>query len=374
MKRQRVVVVTDTMHPWFVGGKEERLRNLHGSVNVEKFEVIFATMKWWDGPTPSQHVALCRKLDIYKYGKRSIRSSLYFALACFKVMKLRPDLVEADQIPFLQIWPLKIVCLILRIPLCVTWHEVWGNKYWDEYLGRFGFLAAAIERLTMKLPDKIIAVSQMTSNRLVTAGVDPKKITLINNFVNAEDIIGSTTNLPNTDLLFVGRLISHKRVDLILEALSLLVLEGIYPTISIVGTGPELENLRTQAREKSIGQQINFYSEKLDSNDVWGLMASCKIFVSASEREGYGIAVLEAITAGAKVLVSNHEDNAARFLVSQDLGGIVEEQSPGAWADSIKNGLSEWTKNTEFVFRPDLNLKNFGIEYMDSWKRVLAIK
>jgi glycosyltransferase involved in cell wall biosynthesis len=256
----------------------------------------------------------------------------------------------------------------------VTWHEVWGNKYWDEYLGRFGFLAAAIERLTMKLPDKIIAVSQMTSNRLVTAGVDPKKITLINNFVNAEDIIGSTTNLPNTDLLFVGRLISHKRVDLILEALSLLVLEGIYPTISIVGTGPELENLRTQAREKSIGQQINFYSENLDSNDVWGLMASCKIFVSASEREGYGIAVLEAITAGAKVLVSNHEDNAARFLVSQDLGGIVEEQSPGAWADSIKNGLSEWTKNTEFVFRPDLNLKNFGIEYMDSWKKVLAIK
>ena len=41
MKRQRVVVVTDTMYPWFVGGKEERLRNLHGSINDEKFEVIF---------------------------------------------------------------------------------------------------------------------------------------------------------------------------------------------------------------------------------------------------------------------------------------------------------------------------------------------
>ena len=359
MKSQRVVVVTDTMYPWFVGGKEERLRNLRQSVKPEEFEVIFATMKWWNGPAPSHHVALCRKLEIYKNGKRSILSSVYFALACFRVIKLKPDLVEADQIPFLQIWPLKIVCLILRVPLCVTWHEVWGNKYWKEYLGHFGAVAATIERLTMKLPNKIIAVSEMTSERLIKAGVVPKKITLIKNFVNAEDIQGATTNLPSTDLLFVGRLISHKRVDLLLEALSLLGLEGIYPTISIVGTGPELENLKSQARIKSIGQQINFYSEKLDSCDVWGLMANCKVFVSASEREGYGIAVLEAITAGAKVLVSNHEDNAARFIVSQDSGEIVDDQSPRAWANSIKNGLLEWTNSAECVASPDLNLESF---------------
>jgi glycosyltransferase involved in cell wall biosynthesis len=208
----------------------------------------------------------------------------------------------------------------------------------------------------------------------MTEGIDPKKITLINNFVNAEDIQGSRTNLPQTDLLYVGRLISHKRVDLILEALSLLGMEDIFPTISIVGTGPELENLKSQARKKSIEQQINFYSEKLDSSDVWGLMANCKIFVSASEREGYGIAVLEAITAGASVLVSNHEDNAARFIVSQDSGGIVEDQSPRTWADSIKNGLSAWTNSEECIARPDLNLESFGIEYMDSWNKALAIQ
>ena len=68
-------------------------------------------------------------------------------------------------------------------------------------------------------------------------------------------------------------------------------------------------------------------------------MAHSKIFVSASEREGYGIAVLEAITSGAKVLVSSHEDNAARFLVSEESGQIVPDQTPRAWAEAIKSGL-----------------------------------
>jgi hypothetical protein len=138
MNRKRVVVVSDTMYPWFIGGKEERLRVLRNHLDTEKFEVIFATMKWWDGPAPESHHAICKKIDIYHNGRRSIFSSLYFALSCFKVLRFKPDLVEADQMPFLQIWPLKLVCLFLRIPLCVTWHEVWGPKYWREYLGNLG--------------------------------------------------------------------------------------------------------------------------------------------------------------------------------------------------------------------------------------------
>jgi glycosyltransferase involved in cell wall biosynthesis len=339
MKRQRIVVVNDTMYPWFVGGKEERLRQLRDGINQNNSEVIFATMRWWDGPAPDHHVAICRKMEIYKNGRRSIATSLLFAIACFKVFRLRPDLVEADQMPFLQIWPLKLVCLVLRIPLSVTWHEVWGAQYWRQYLGRLGFLAAGIEELSMKLPDRIIAVSEMTKSRLVSSGVNPDKITVVPNSVNITEIQAATTDLPTTDLLYVGRLISHKRVDLLLEAIALLNKEEIYTAISIVGTGPELENLQEQARKVLRKGQATFYPEHLESRDIWAMMAGSKIFVSASEREGYGIAVLEAITSGAKVLVSSHEDNASRFLVSEECGHIVPNQTPRAWAEAIKSGL-----------------------------------
>jgi glycosyltransferase involved in cell wall biosynthesis len=374
MKRQRVVVVTDTMYPWFVGGKEERLRNLHGSIDDEKFEVIFATMKWWDGATPNQHFAICKKLEIYKNGRRSLTASIYFALACFKVISLKPDLVEADQIPFLQIWPLKLVCFAMRIPLCVTWHEVWGAKYWREYLGPLGFLAAVIERLSMKLPNKIIAVSALTKDRLISAGVNPSKISLINNFVDSAEIRKAKTNLPATDLLFVGRLISHKRVDLLLEAIALLKKEEILPTIAIVGSGPESVNLKLQALKLGIDSQIKFYDSSLESMDIWGMMGNCQIFLSASEREGYGIAVLEAITAGAKAIVSNHPDNASRFLISRENGKIVPEQTPKSWADSIKSGLATGVHERRNLESSPANLENFGFEYMENWTKVLATR
>jgi glycosyltransferase involved in cell wall biosynthesis len=362
------------MPPWFVGGKEERLRQIKKNVSHDDFQVIFATMRWWDGAAPNQHVAICKKIKIYKKGRRSILNSLYFAISCFKIVRLRPDLVEADQMPFLPIWPLKLVCLALRIPLCVTWHEVWGSEYWNKYLGRWGFIAAGIERISMKLPDKIIAVSEMTKARLIAAGVKSHKISVIPNSVNCDEIRNSSTNLYVTDLLYVGRLISHKRVDLLLEAIAILNKEGIYTSLTIIGTGPELDNLRVEATEKLQQEQIVFYSEYLDSKDIWGMMAKCKIFVSASEREGYGIAVLEALTAGAKVLVSSHEDNAARFLVTNEVGKIVPQQTPRAWADSIKFGLTAWNglpKSSKYSVPTEYD---FGLDYSKIWSMALENK
>jgi glycosyltransferase involved in cell wall biosynthesis len=104
------------------------------------------------------------------------------------------------------------------------------------------------------------------------------------------------------------------------------------------------------------------------------MMGNCQIFLSASEREGYGIAVLEAITAGAKALVSNHPDNAARFLISNEIGKIVPEQTPKSWADSIKSGLATGVHERRNLGSSPANLESFGFEYMKNWTKVLATR
>ena len=160
--RTRVVIVSDTLSPWFIGGKERRLNAFTKSADNSDFEIIFATMKWWDGQAPQGHVSISRKYQVYKNGRRSIYSALAFALSCFKVAKLKPDLVEADQIPVLHLWPLKLVCLIRKVPLSVTWHEVWSKPYWLKYLGPLGYIAALVEKWSLLLPNSFIAVSDMT--------------------------------------------------------------------------------------------------------------------------------------------------------------------------------------------------------------------
>jgi len=375
MNRKRVVVVSDTMYPWFIGGKEERLRVLRSHLDQEKFDVIFATMKWWEGSAPESHHAICKKIEIYHNGRRSIFSSLYFALSCFKVLRFKPDLVEADQMPFLQIWPLKLVCAFLRIPLCVTWHEVWGPKYWREYLGNLGPIAGYIESMSMKLPDRIIAVSEMTRQRLIDQGVDAAKIALVANTVNALEIRNAKTNLPATDLLYVGRLIEHKRVDLLIASISYLKSQGRLCTLSVVGQGPQLEALMEQAVDLGVIHQITFYSKPLSSQDIWGLMGICTVFASPSEREGFGIAALEAITAGSRVLLSGHSDNASRFLVkSNEIGEVVPNQTITDWSRAINNALELQGNNKEQTTEPEDSQLDFSLLYQENWTDLLVRK
>ena len=44
--------------------------------------------------------------------------------------------------------------------LVITWHEVWGD-YWYDYLGSLGFSGKIIEKLTSRLSDHVIVVSEL---------------------------------------------------------------------------------------------------------------------------------------------------------------------------------------------------------------------
>jgi glycosyltransferase involved in cell wall biosynthesis len=215
----------------------------------------------------------------------------------------------------------------------------------------------------------------MTRQRLIDQGVDASKIALVANTVNALEIRNAKTNLPATDLLYVGRLIEHKRVDLLIASISQLKSEGRVFTLSIVGQGPQLEALMEQAVDLGVLNQITFYSKPLSSQDIWGLMGICTVFASPSEREGFGIAALEAITAGTRVLVSSHSDNASRFLVaSNEIGDVVSNQTITDWSRAINNALELQGNNNEQTAEPEDSQLDFSVLYQKNWTDLLVQK
>ncbi len=97
-------------------------------------------MHWWDGPRTlvrdgvSYH-AISPLIQMYGVQRRSIEQALVFALCCLRLVTKRFDVIEADHMPYIQLATLKLVALIRRKRLVVTWHEYWGPEYWREYLG-----------------------------------------------------------------------------------------------------------------------------------------------------------------------------------------------------------------------------------------------
>ena len=134
--------VTDAIYPYHQGGKEVRYHELTRRL-ASQASVHVYTMKWWDGPAVVRahgvtYHAISPLLPLYRGKRRSIMQAIVFALACLRLAFRRFDVIEADHMPYIQLFSLRLVATLRRRRLFVTWHEVWGSDYWRSYLGRAG--------------------------------------------------------------------------------------------------------------------------------------------------------------------------------------------------------------------------------------------
>jgi len=343
-RRRVIALVTDAIGPYHRGGKEQRYLELAHRL-AERAEVHVYTMNWWRGPSVRvdgavTYHAICPLLPLYSGERRSIRQAAVFALCCLRLLTARCDVIEADHMPYIQLLPLKLVALLRRRRLVVTWHECWGPDYWRSYLGQPGRIGWLCERVAMGLPDAIIAASPQTASRLVefTGGRVP-----IHTAPNGIDLasIGSIEAAADpADVIVVGRLLPHKRVDLLLDALAILRDEGHPVTVQVVGSGPQLQSLTDQAEALGLGDFVRF-RQNVDDRALYGALKAARVAVFPSEREGFGIAVLEALACRIPVITTAAPDNLARHLVARsDGGGIVCDPTPRALAQAIASVLS----------------------------------
>jgi glycosyltransferase involved in cell wall biosynthesis len=342
--RRRVAMVSDAIYPYHRGGKEVRYHELARRL-AEHAEVHVYTMHWWKGPSERTEGsvtfhAISGLHGLYTKNRRSVSQALFFALACFRLLTCKFDVLEADHIPYFQVIVLRVVATLKRRPLVVTWHEVWGRSYWRSYLGLAGLAAWMIESLAMRLPDHIIAASPQTAERLRMAGGCRRPITEAPNGIDVDAIRNVDPHGAATDLVVVGRLMAHKRVDMLLEAVALLHADGMPVTCRVIGDGPERLRLRRQARALGIDHAIDFRHDVAEQDHVYALMKAAKVFVFPSAREGFGIAVLEALACGLPVVTTSAPDNLARHLAARSSRSIICDPSAQAVAAAVQRALA----------------------------------
>jgi glycosyltransferase involved in cell wall biosynthesis len=338
-RRPVIAMVTDAIYPYHCGGKEVRYHELISRLSG-RAELHVYTMNWWRGPRRHQGEwatfhALCRCHPLYTGNRRSIRQAAFFALACLRLLVHRFDVLEADHMPYPQIIVLWLVATIRRKRFVVTWHEVWGREYWQQYLGRAGTLAWALEWLAMRAPDHIIAASAQTADRLRVATGGRAQLTVAPNGIDLDMVRATPPAGDPVDIVVVGRLIDHKRVGMLLDAMALLHAAGRQVTCRVIGDGPDRAALHEQAAQLGIGHAVEFRHDVGEQKDLYGLMKSARVSAFPSAREGFGIAVLEAIACGLPVVTTSAPDNLARHLVARSARGIVCGESASDLADAL---------------------------------------
>lgn len=107
-------------------------------------------------------------------------------------------------------------------------------------------------------------------------------------------------------LLFMGRIHKKKGCDLLLEAYGRLA--AAHPEVDLVIAGPDQACLqpKLQAQAARLGISARVHWPGMLRGDLkWGALKACDAFVLPSHQENFGISVVEALSVGRPVLISD---------------------------------------------------------------------
>ena len=127
----------------------------------------------------------------------------------------------------------------------------------------------------------------------------------------------------NVKVLWVGRMLKWKRVDLLLRALASAKDSGIPLECTIVGTGPEKDQLVHLSERLRLGPECLVFRDPIAPELVRQKMRESDIYVLSSDRgEGWGAVAGEAMAEGC-VLIANEQAGAARELIVDGVTGFL---------------------------------------------------
>jgi glycosyltransferase involved in cell wall biosynthesis len=372
----RICLIYDCLFPYTVGGAERWYRNLAERLEADGHEVTYLTLRQWprgerlDLDPRIRVVCAGPRMDLYTSpdsrtpGRRRILPPLVFgAGVLWHLLRhgRRYDVVHTCAFPYFSLLAAALARPLGRYGLVVDWFEVWSRQYWRSYLGGLGGrVGELVQGACARVPQRAFCFSQLHAGRLRELGLRGPVTVLRGLYVDSqkapcpprargaspfgedpthpaepstaagEQLVGEQPKTPaptrargpSPFVMFAGSLIPEKRVTAGVAAVALAArrIEGLRGVF--YGDGPERDALHAAIAEHDASAFISApgfgESEQVDAD-----MSNALCVLLPSEREGYGMVVVEASAHATPAVVVAAPDNAAVELVEDGVNGVV---------------------------------------------------
>ncbi len=345
----RICLIYDCLYPYTVGGAERWYRNLAERLAAEGHEVTYLTLRQWER---GEQLDLDPRVRVVTAGprmalytgappaRRRILPPLVFgAGVLWHLLRhgRRYDVVHTCAFPYFSLLAAALARPLARYGLVVDWFEVWSRDYWRGYLGGLGGrVGALVQRLCAAVPQRAFCFSELHARRLREEGLRGQ-ITVLRGLYRSPTPPTQPASPRQADplVVFAGRLIPEKRVTVGVAAVACAAprIEGLRGVF--YGDGPEREALRAAISEHEAESFITapgFAGGELLDADM--RRALCVLL--PSEREGYGMVVIESCAHATPAVVVAAPDNAAVELIEDGVNGVIApSDDPEAIAEAI---------------------------------------
>jgi len=198
----------------------------------------------------------------------------------------------------------------------------------------------ALDRWVIRKMDKVISVSNEINDKLISIGINKKKLKAIINGISIESEtvkdLRSEFGLKDEPVLgIIARLSEEKGHDYLLR--SVRQIAQVYPKVKllIVGDGPLRQELEQKADSLGVNDNVIFTGFRSDIDRIY---STVDIVVSSSLSEGTPINLMEAMVQK-KAIVATDVGNVRSLIKNFDTGIITRTRDQISIANAIINLL-----------------------------------
>ena len=272
-------------------------------------------------------------LELHKTSLRGAALSLVRSL-----FEIRPDvLVSSTEHP-------NFLCVLIKIlsrgkyKLILTTHSPISPRIgamWGPYQSLI--VKAAIYSL-YPFADELVAVSSSTAKDLLKYLPLHSDVKVIYNPVLTGNHhvhnFQERLCMAKKNLLYVGRLVHHKRVHLIIEAMALL--DNAFH-LDIVGDGPDRQQIEAMVIEKDLAHRVSFHGFQEQVNQFYENSA---VLILPSSFEGFGNVLIEAMSKGCQIVVPQTGDAQCELIDNGRFGYTFDPEDIQSLVIAISEAIN----------------------------------
>jgi glycosyltransferase involved in cell wall biosynthesis len=165
---------------------------------------------------------------------------------------------------------------------------------------------------------------------------------------------------PGPKLVIACRQELKKGTDLVIKAMPLILKSFTEATLDIVGSGSQIESLKSLAKACEIDSRVKFHG-KVKQSEVLSLLKRSDVFCfPTSASEGFPKAVLEALASGLPVVTT--KVSVLPQLIGNGCGVLLDEATPDAIAAAVREVCSDVSKYREMSTKAIDTARRYTLE------------
>jgi glycosyltransferase involved in cell wall biosynthesis len=207
-----------------------------------------------------------------------------------------------NKLPFLSPWFVPLPCMAIV-------HHLFGTTAFRQVPFPIALVTWLMERLIplayARVP--ILAISPSTRDDLIERGVDGRRIHVIPPGVDKATHVARDDGMHREPLVvWIGRLEPYKRADVAIDAMADVLAAVPAARLIVVGAGSARATLEQHAKSRGLDEHVRFTGFVSEEEKIrW--IQDAAVVVQTSEKEGWGMTMIEASICNTVPVASNVE-------------------------------------------------------------------